>query len=83
MDQRKAPRTSWSLNETKFGKPYIVSKCTHSSSPLDSRSHRSPQDHGNDQKTIGYNITHTHNIVGMACAIGPKHKVWNIGSCVV
>ncbi|KAG9094495.1 hypothetical protein FS749_012344 [Ceratobasidium sp. UAMH 11750] len=59
MDQRKAPRTSWSLKETKFGKPYI--------------------DHGNDQKTIGYNITHTHNIVGMACAIGPKHKVWNIG----
>ncbi|CAE6432040.1 unnamed protein product [Rhizoctonia solani] len=59
MDQRRAPRTSWSLKETKYGKPYI--------------------DHGNDQKTIGYNITHAHNIVGMACAIGPKHKVWNIG----
>ncbi|CEL56629.1 L-aminoadipate-semialdehyde dehydrogenase-phosphopantetheinyl transferase OS=Xenopus laevis GN=aasdhppt PE=2 SV=1 [Rhizoctonia solani AG-1 IB] len=59
MDQRRAPRTSWSLKETKYGKPYI--------------------DHGNDQKTIGYNITHTHNIVGMACAIGQKHKVWNIG----
>ncbi|CAE7198549.1 unnamed protein product [Rhizoctonia solani] len=59
MDQRRAPRASWSLKETKYGKPYI--------------------DHGNDQKTIGYNITHAHNIVGMACAIGPKHKVWNIG----
>ncbi|EUC63049.1 4'-phosphopantetheinyl transferase [Rhizoctonia solani AG-3 Rhs1AP] len=59
MDQRRAPRTSWSLKESKYGKPYI--------------------DHGNDQKTIGYNITHAHNIVGMACAIGPKHKVWNIG----
>ncbi|CAE6488674.1 unnamed protein product [Rhizoctonia solani] len=59
MDQRRAPRASWALKESKYGKPYI--------------------DHGNDQKTIGYNITHAHNIVGMACAIGPKYKVWNIG----
>ncbi|QRW26445.1 kinetochore protein Mis12/MTW1 [Rhizoctonia solani] len=63
MDQRRAPRTSWSLKETKYGKPYI--------------------DHGNDQKTIGYNITHSHNIVGMACAIGPKHKVWNIDCSIL
>ncbi|KAH7333611.1 hypothetical protein B0J17DRAFT_676082 [Rhizoctonia solani] len=59
MDQRRAPRTSWALKETKYGKPFI--------------------DHGNDQKTIGYNITHAHNIVGMACAIGAKYRVWNIG----
>ncbi|KAL5637514.1 hypothetical protein ACGC1H_004062 [Rhizoctonia solani] len=34
MDQRRAPRASWSLKESKYGKPYIVSQCILSCPPL-------------------------------------------------
>lgn len=37
------------------------------------------QEAPNEEKAMGYNISHDGSLVAMAFALGPRNRVWNIG----